>query len=147
MGTSEHNGAIWDTKPYHKSINMIMESNYCRNDTKTLNIRWDTRRVGSDVLLPEIHLVSITINPISYVVCNNVLQLGVTIKLDCLSAIKNYKNYKVYVHTYSKFSSLVCAQENQGWGVKGIEKWIGDCNSIKKIVFNHALLFVSTLLE
>ena len=65
------------------------------------------------MLLPQINHVSIYINPISYV-CNNVLQLGVTIKLDCLSAIKNYKNYKVYVHTYSKFSSLVHAQENQG---------------------------------
>ncbi len=69
----EHNGAIWDTKPYPKSIKTIIESNWCRNHTKALNIRWDTPSVGSDVLLPEINHVSIYINPISYV-CNNVLQ-------------------------------------------------------------------------
>ena len=53
-------------------------------------------------------------------------------KLDCLSEIKNYKNYKAYVHTYSKFLSLVYAQEKGcGASVEGIEKKIGDWNSKK----------------
>ena len=129
----EHNGTLCGSKPYPKPENLSMESSWCGNDTKTLNITWDPPNVGSDVPLPEIYHVLLHSDPFNYVYTQLFkVQNANQVVLANLSATQNYK---VYVLSYRKCSGLGNADENLGCGAlaRQIEKRIYNCDSFDHI--------------
>ena len=125
----EHNGTICGSKSLPQPENLSVESSVCRNNTKTLNITWDTPNVDSDVPLPEVYHVSLYSDPFNYVYTQRFTVRGTNqVGLLNLSATLNYK---VYVTPYRMCSGLGSGGEELGCGAIScqFEKRIDNCVS------------------